>query len=145
MNQASTSLWQTIEMLAAQVPFSAAKIERIVPTRLVETEASIGRSSRFLGGTPVRLADGVEFSRIDLRLRREGTHPGFLVLDLQGRCVPLDEVRQHYADLRITGTPGGHSRDEATSYSAVLGWGALSFGFLERNPECLGYVAFDPA
>ena len=66
------------------------------------------------------------------------------VLELGGPCVPLEEVRGHYGDLQITDTPHGHSLDEKTSYTAYLPWGELSFGFAERNPDCLASIVFEP-
>jgi hypothetical protein len=151
MNQAAmtentaVTLWQAIEALAAQLPFSIQGVGRTLRTTLSDTHAEGAEVFRFFEGTPVRLADGTELSRIDLRIKREGAHPGFLVLDLQGRCVPMTEVRQHYAALDLTDVPRGRSLDESTSYTAALGWGRLSFGFAQRNPDCLAHVAFDPA
>ncbi|WP_240651252.1 MULTISPECIES: hypothetical protein [unclassified Variovorax] len=139
------TLWQAIEALAAQLPFSTQKVGRTLSTTLSDTHAEGGDVFRFFEGTPVRLGDGTELARIDLRIKREGPHPGFLVLELGGRCVPMAEVRQHYAKLEITGVPRGRSLDEATTHTATLGWGRLSFGFTERNPDCLAQVAFDPS
>jgi hypothetical protein len=147
MNPQATAmtLWQAIDALAAQLPFSMQKVGRTLSTTLSDTHAEGGTVFQFFEGTPVRLADGAELARIDLRIKREGAHPGFLVLELKGRCVPLAEVRQHYPALEITGVPRGRSLDESTSHTATLGWGRLSFGFTERNPDCLTFVAFDPA
>lgn len=145
MNPTAMTLWQAIDALAAQIPFSAQKVGHTLSTTFNDTHAAGGDVFQFFEGAPVRLADGTELSRIDLRIKREGPHPGFLVLDLQGRCVPLAEVRQHHGALEITDVPRGRSLDESTSYTATLGWGRLSFGFTERNPDCLAHVAFDPA
>ncbi|WP_295982355.1 hypothetical protein [uncultured Variovorax sp.] len=139
------SLWLAIDMLVAQIPFSKEKVESVVATQLSDTHAPGGQVFQFFEGTPVRFEDGVEASKFDLRIKREGAHPGFLVVDVQGRCVPLDEVRRHYADLAITDVPRGRSMEEATSYTATLGWGRLSFGFREKNPGCLAFVVFDPS
>ncbi len=145
MTQAAMSLWLAIDMLVAQIPFSKEKVESVVATQLSDTHAPGGQVFQFFEGTPVRFEDGVEASKFDLRIKREGAHPGFLVVDVQGRCVPLDEVRRHYADLAITDVPRGRSMEEATSYTATLGWGRLSFGFREKNPGCLAFVVFDPS
>ncbi|MDN6885383.1 hypothetical protein QMO14_17450 [Variovorax sp. CAN2819] len=145
--QATTTitLWQAIDALAAQLPFSTQKVGRTLSTTLSDTHAEGGAVFQFFEGTPVRLADGAELARIDLRIKREDASRGFLVLELKGRCVPLAEVRQHYAALDITDVPRGRSLDEATTFTAMPGWGRLSFGFTERNPDCLAFVAFDPA
>lgn len=142
---ASMTLWQAIDALAAQLPFSTQKVGRTLSTTLTDTNAQGSEVFRFFEGTPVRLGDGTELARIDLRIKREGPHPGFLVLYLGGRCVPMAELRLHYAELQITGVPRGRSLDETTSHTATLAWGRLSFGFAERNPDCLAQVVFDPA
>ncbi len=145
MNEISTTIWQTIEALIGSVPFSKDKVERELGIRLVDTEASGSDLFQFLEGGPVQLAEGVGIQEVDLRLKREGPHPGFLVLELEGRGISFDEVLRHYAELRLTGVPRGRSLDEHTSYTAKLDWGELSFGFGESNPACLAYVAFDPS
>jgi hypothetical protein len=67
------------------------------------------------------------------------------VLDnLNGECISLDTVRSRYGNLKITDFPRGRSLDEATSYSTFPAWGKLSFGFTERNPDCLAYVVINP-
>ncbi|MGN8083624.1 hypothetical protein [Variovorax sp. 22077] len=144
--QATTTLtlWQTIDTLAAQLPFSTQNVGRTLSTTLSDTLAAGGNVFQFFEGSPVRLADGTELARIDLRIKREDASKGFLVLELKGRCVPLGEVRQHYAALEITDVPRGRSLDEATTFTATPEWGRLSFGFTERNPDCLAFVAFDP-
>ncbi|MDR6524151.1 hypothetical protein J2789_006854 [Variovorax paradoxus] len=145
MTQAAMTLWLAIDMLVTQIPFSKAKVESALLTQLSDTKAPGSEVFQFFEGTPVRFEDGVEASKFDLRIKREGAHPGFLVLEVQGRCVPLDEVKRHYADLAITDVPRGRSMNEATSYTATLGWGRLSFGFREKNPGCLAFIAFDPS
>lgn len=139
------TLWLAIDMLVTQIPFSKEKVESSVLTRLSDTNAPGSDVFQFFEGTPVRFADGVEASKFDLRIKREGVHPGFLSVELQGRCVALDEVRLHYANLAITDVPRGRSMNEATSHTATLAWGKLSFGFREKNPACLAFVAFNPS
>jgi hypothetical protein len=145
LNQSDLTLWQALDALAAQLPFAVHKVARTLSTTLADTHAEGGDVFQFFEGAPVRLADGTELSRIDLRIKREGPHPGFLVLELKGRCVPLAEVRRHHGALELTDVPRGRSLDESTGYTAALGWGRLSFGFAERKPDCLAQVAFDPA
>ncbi|WP_338152538.1 hypothetical protein [Paraburkholderia monticola] len=63
---------------------------------------------------------------------------------MSGECVTLAMVRAHYSNLKITDTPRGRSPDETTAFSAFLPWGTLSFGFAERNRDCLEGVSLDP-
>ena len=93
MTQAAMTLWLAIDMLVTQIPFSKAKVESALLTQLSDTKAPGSEVFQFFEGTPVRFEDGVEASKFDLRIKRECAHPGFLVLEVQGRCVPLDEVK----------------------------------------------------
>lgn len=59
----------------------------------------------FFLGDSLRLKDGVVISKIDFRVKRDGTGPGFLVLDIGGACLSIVEVRRHYGKLEIAATP----------------------------------------
>ncbi|WP_256260098.1 hypothetical protein [Burkholderia ubonensis] len=144
MTQSKMTLWQAIDALAQQVPFSKAKVEHALSTRLTETDEEGNDVFQFFKSTPVTLTDGVVIKNVDLRVKRQGAHPGFMVLELGGQCVGLDAVRGRYSHLEITDVPRGRSLDEATTHSAQLPWGQLSFGFEERNPACLASVSFKP-
>lgn len=144
MTQQKMTLWQAIDALVKQIPFSKAKIENLLSTQLTETAEGGNDVFQFFKSNPIKLSDGVVIENVDLRVKRAGPHPGFLVLSVGGGCIGIDAVRAHYKDLKITDTPRGHSLDEVTSHSTMLGWGELSFSFKERNPNCLASVAFDP-
>lgn len=140
------TLWQAISILAQQVPFTKAKVETVLSTHLIEKPGDyFGKDvSQYFKSVPVELDDGVLISNVDLRVKRTGEDPGFMVLEIEGACVTLKQVRSHYSTLTITGSPRGRSLDDATSHSTEFPWGKLSFGFAERNPECLAWIAFDP-
>lgn len=149
MIQPNMTLWQTIDALAQQIPFTRAKVEAVLMTHLVEKDTSgspfPNREFQFyVPGRTARLSDGVVISNVDLRIRRRAGHPGFLVLNFNGACIGLDEIRAHYEDIKLTFPPRPDSADPSTGYSAFLPWGKLSFGFLMRNPDCLSSLVFDP-
>ncbi|OJB58613.1 hypothetical protein BGV62_30950 [Burkholderia ubonensis] len=144
MTQSKMTLWQAIDALAQQVPFSKTKVEHALSTRLTETDEEGNDVFQFFKSTPVTLTDGVVIKNVDLRVKRQGAHPGFMVLELGGQCVGLDAVRGRYDHLEIVDVPRGRSLDESTTHAEKLPWGELAFGFLERNPGCLAFVAFDP-
>ncbi|MCC8392161.1 hypothetical protein LJ656_06130 [Paraburkholderia sp. MMS20-SJTR3] len=149
ITQSDMTLWQTIDAVVQNIPLTKAKVERVLVTRVAVKDTSKNpfrnAASQFYVGGPVKLSDGVVVGKVDLRIRYKFGHPGFLVLDeLGGTCITLKTVRAHYPDLTVTEYPKGQSLDEAVGFSAFLEWGKLSFGFVERNPDCLAHVAFDP-
>jgi hypothetical protein len=143
MTAKNMTLWQAIDALEQQIPFTKAKIERLFSTTLIEKNRST-HTTFFEGSTAEIEPDGL-IVQIDLRLGNEANDPGFLVFDISGTCIKLDQVRSHYGEMQITDMPRGHSLDEVTSYTAKRPWGELSFSFAERNPDCLASIAFDPS
>ncbi|MFT4067144.1 hypothetical protein [Paraburkholderia sp.] len=146
--KADMTLWQTIDAVAQQIPFTRTRIESLLVTQLVEKDTSRdpiqNTAFQFYTGGPLKLSDDVVISNVDLRIRHRAGHPGFLVLNLDSSCITLDTVRAHYHGIRLTDHPRGRSLDEAASYSAFPEWGKLSFGFKERNRSCLTYVVLNP-
>jgi len=144
MTHLNMPLWQIIVTLALQIPFSKQKVESVLSTPVFEVDNTPNDQLHSYESKPVELADGVVISTIDLRIKRVGKDPGFLVLNIDGTCITKDQLEARYKHLRITGTPHGHSLEERTVYSQDMPWGTLSFGFKERKPDCLATVVFDP-
>ena len=142
MTTRQMTLWQLIDALAQQVPFSKIKVETVLATDLHEIRRT--NHTAFFQGGGVELAQACKVARIDLRLGTEPKDPGFLVLDIEGVCIRIEDLRERYNTLDLTETPRGRSLDESTTYSVVKPWGKLSFGFKERKPDCLAQVALDP-
>ncbi len=137
------TLWQVVEAVTRQIPFTREKIELSFSAKLKEVDQN--SYTVFYTGGGVPLANGVLISTIDLRLGREvGDSYAFLSIGLSGGCVSLGDVRAHFGPLEITETPRGRSLDEKTYHTTRLAWGELSFGFAERNPSCLALIVFDP-
>ncbi|WKB55519.1 hypothetical protein [Eleftheria terrae] len=135
-------LWSLIEAMPGHLPFSRQSIESALDVRLkVDSE---NEYFVFLVGGPVALNGGVVIDLIDLRVRKEQPHPGFLVLRLAGDCLPRSQVLERYPGMSIGDTPRGRSLDEETSFRHDTPWGRLAFGFAERRPECLRSLVFDP-
>jgi hypothetical protein len=144
MKSSDKTLWQILDELSHQLPFSKKRIETVLSTQLSESDKRGNDIFLFYMSPPVNLADGIVISNVDLRLKREGSHPGFLVLEIEGAHITGAQVRKHYDHLKITDFPRGRSPEEATVYSQDLPWGRLSFGFKERNRDCLASVSFHP-
>ena len=135
-------LWTVIDYLPTRLPFATDKIESAL--NVVLTRNSENAYFTFYAATDLALSQGVVIENIDLRIKKEQPHPGFLVLTLSGTCVPKSEVLGRYEGLELTGVPRGRSPDEEASYSRVERWGRLSFGFAEHTPGCLRTVVFNP-
>ena len=135
-------LWTIIDYLPTRLPFATDKIESAL--NVVLTRDSQNAYFTFYAATELALSHGVVIEKIDLRIKKEQPHPGFLVLTLSGTCVPKSEVLGRYQGLELTGVPRGRSPDEEASYSRREPWGKLSFGFAEHTPGCLRTVVFNP-
>lgn len=144
MTASNMDLWQLVQALRERTPFTTNGVEALFGPLQPREQAGDGPFAFYKGG-PVALKDGTKVAEVDLRVRKTAGSPSsFLVLSLEGTCVTLASVREHYAELKITQTPRGRSLDEETSHTSVQPWGRLSFGFKERNPKCLSSIAFDP-
>jgi len=136
-----TTLWQLIGVLGPYPSLAPDKIKQVLPTDFSERRRSTYTS--FYVGGPLQLADQINIEAIDLRVRLMNEMKGLVVLSIAGACVTLHDVHLHYQDIRITAHPRGHSLDEKTSWSTYQPWGKLSFGFKERNPDCLASVTIN--
>jgi len=143
MNQSSKSLWQIIDALAQQIPFSKQKVEAVLGVQLVKTEhASSSYFDIFKNKQPIHLTEGAAISGVELRIKCGGKDPGLLFLHIDGVCITKDQLKVRYDQLRIIQHPRGESLEETTVYSPDLPWGTLSFAFKERNPDCLARIGF---
>jgi hypothetical protein len=139
----SLDLWTVVDYLPTRLPFKKESIEKALGIVLLPKGAS-GDVFAFFAGGPVLLQGERQIENVDLRVRNEQPHPGFLALSLSGACVSRKEVLERSKGLAISATPRGRSLDEQTYWSKQESWGKLSFGFAERNPDCLRSVVFDP-
>lgn len=134
------TLWEAVDALAAQVPFSQRNIEATLSLPLRERDVTGNLLSNFFEGAGLRLRDSQLVLNVDLRVRKDDPRFAVLVLDIAGGCVRIADVRARYGTLEITGSPRGHSLEESTWFSSAQRWGELSFGFKERNPDCLAQI-----
>ena len=142
MSNKNMTLWKKIERVAQLIPFTKAKIETLFSTVLSEKRRS--SHTVYLVGQDIDLGHGWLIAKVDLRRGEAAKDPGILVLEVGGSCTTIEQVRDHYAELKITGIPTGRSSSEETSHTAEAPWGKLSFGFAARDPKCLASVTFAP-
>lgn len=146
MNDQTQTLWQTIERLARQMPFTPGKVEQALGTPLsIKTRTQ--HMTQWVGGGPVALHDNLHINGSSLALGpdSEFNERSGLSVELGGACITLDQVRQQYGELQITQAPRGHSGNETTVHVSSQPWGRISFAFKASNPDCLFRVGIRPA
>ena len=137
MNHAPLTLWQTIEQLVQQVPFTPEKVQQTVGTPLkIEEQDEFSKS--WTGGE-ISLRDNIRVTRTGLTLGPNGEFTDFsaLALFMSGACITRDQVEEHYRPLRLIEAPRGRSLEESAVWAIAQPWGELRFAFKERNPDCL--------
>lgn len=137
----SMTLWQAIERLAQQVPFSKEKVEGALSTTLTLSRQS--PATDFYHSEAIHLIGDAIIQDVDLRLNRAGKTAGFLSLPVGGTCVSFSDVVNRYPGLYQTDSPYIDSPDEEYGYTVDMPWGALQFGFNHRNRNCLTTVSFN--
>lgn len=141
LNMQNINLWQLIDVLTEYPSFAPSDLSTVLPVGFVQ--ASRRSSFTVYRGGAASLAEGVELASVEVRSDHEDARLGLISIQLTGICVTLAQVREHYPDIVLSDTPRGRSLEEVTGFSAVKPWGKVSFGFKERNRECLATVTID--
>jgi hypothetical protein len=134
-------LWTLIDYLPTRMPLDREKLQSALGVVLNLTDSN--DYTDFFEGGPVHLLEDVDVEKLELRVNKQNPLQRLLILSLSGRCVERPALLSRYKDLQLTGHPRGRSPDEETSWSKQHAWGKLSFGFPERNPNCLRTVVFN--
>jgi hypothetical protein len=139
---------------------SAKTVEQIVYALIAAPPASPDKAQTALGVTLTaapgsgpfrqykgRVEPGPDGRSIDVEYRMPQTAAAsagpLLILKLDGPCLAKAEVQNRYGPLQITDVPRGKSLDEEASFSRTYAWGTLSFGFAERNRDCLRTIVYN--
>lgn len=139
----SIDLWALVEDIPTRAPLDKVKLEQALRTVLIQDERITNEYATALKGGPVQLAQGIQIQAISFRfLAKAPLDQWLLSLSMGGQCVARRDVLARYPKLVVTGHPRGGSLDEETYYSTTEPWGKVSFGFAERNFECLSSVLF---
>ncbi|MFE3543422.1 hypothetical protein ACFXK0_10640 [Nocardia sp. NPDC059177] len=124
MTDQSTDIWQLVNDIASQAPLSTDKINSLFQVQLSGT----GRQS-----TGPATVDGVTVAEVGTVTRPDGEWV-FSYFDIApSPCIGLDELKSHYSDVALTDVPRGHSPEEQYVWTSQQPWGALNFGFRERD------------
>jgi len=140
MNIQNTTLWQLIKALTVPPLFLPDTIKRVFPVEFSECQRTASFS--FYEGGPLHLADRVMIKKVTLSIKNADGVIRSLVLNLApgGACVTRSDLHAHYPNTEITGAPRGGSLDEETVLTVLEPWARLSFGFKEKNPDCLATI-----
>lgn len=135
------TLWQLIDVLGGSPSLAPSAVVAVLPVAFKLTTRHADVADYAADG--VALADGVHLGDVALRTRLDDTTRGLMVLDVEGACMTLDDVRRRYPAITLTSPPPGHSPSESSGYSDAQAWGTLGFGFKESNRQCLATVVID--
>lgn len=138
----SMTLWEAIDQLARQIPFTREKVEAVLSVTLTRWRQSPATDS--YQSDPLALADGVVIDDVDLRVSRAGDRPGFLVLPVSGTCISLAQIKARYPQVYFDEPAYTQSPNEEKFYSIRQPWGKLNFGFRQGAPNCLASLSLDP-
>lgn len=142
MENGCGTLWGVVNTLGEEMPLSKEVVEAVLRTEL--TDKTRDEYLWHLIGAGHPLDDGSSVSRVSLALLpggEFGKNSG-LSIELEGRCIGLDEIREHFGELTIVQYPRGRSLQETTVYAAAMPWGELSFAFKEEKRDCLFRILF---
>lgn len=138
MSSKNITIWKIIDLISQQTPFTKEKIENATGGFL-SNKTEDGPVTSFTGDN-VPLADDIFIQKVELRQNSNRPGSGLVLLDVSGRCISVEQLKTKYKMLEITEFPRGRSLDETTTYTSHFPWGAISFGFKEKNPECLSWI-----
>ncbi|MBJ7223527.1 MULTISPECIES: hypothetical protein [unclassified Brenneria] len=140
MNQEPLTLWQAIDQLGQQIPFTPQKVGQALGTSLQVEEQTAART-RWAGG-PVTLRGHMRVEQVGLTSRPSATTQSKTVVGLYlgGACITHDQIKAQYGTLQLRSGPRGRSANESAVWESTQPWGQLSFSFRQDNPHCLHSV-----
>lgn len=137
-------LLKIIEDVERSVPIRKEKIESIFGSGM-KLAPSSNESFKFWDMHPNQLVRGIEFREITISTKNnDNSDPGMITMKIAHPCFSLVEMRVHFRNLKLVGTPHGHSLDEERTYEQELPWARMVIGFAERNPDCMSSIGFAP-
>jgi hypothetical protein len=142
MVHARSSIPAVVEAVRASPKLSKASVEQLLGVKLVTLPGN-DAFNLYKGGAGK--LDGMAVTAVDFREPKAGggaTAGPLLNLKVAGKCLKRADLEAKYGKMKLTGSPRGRSLDEESSWSLIEPWGRLSFGFAERNPDCLSSVTF---
>lgn len=141
-----SQFWQRIDAIARKAKLGPDAVLEAWPMRKeLLSQKDTPYSSSLYGGA-VSLTADVIVRASELRIAKgEPARLGLAVLDIDGRCITVGEVKRHYPDIHISDVPRTVSPLDRTYWTTTGTQGRLSFGFANRRRDCLDGIVFNPA
>jgi len=139
-------LEELVQMLEAAAPWTIKRVESVFASA-----SSLARSNNAIAihtMGPFCYEEKLIIEEVHLRVRTNTNKMSRLIISLSedaGRFT-FDRIKSAWPDIRIDPStyPRGQSWDEKRHYQTNRPWGRLSFGFKERQPDCLASITFIP-
>jgi hypothetical protein len=136
------SVWEIVDGVMALKSFENKKIYDYFGTPFSASSSST--NFNYWEGNLIKLEDGVVISNILLRTPKNTDVADLLLIDFEGPCIPKQELRSRFTELKVELGKRGHGEMDSTLYVQYSGWGRITFEFMDRNPGCLVSVSFHP-
>jgi len=137
----ANDIWSFVTQMSSSV--KSLSVQAIHNAPMAFTLKSQNEYINFYSADRVRLNDASLISDIELRLSKtpDGMAP-FLSFSPQGKCITLNDIKEHYQAIRLTDYPRGQSENELTSYTSSpdANGQVITFSFTAKNPDCLSRV-----
>ncbi|WP_455819483.1 hypothetical protein [Pseudomonas cerasi] len=134
-------IWGFVTQMSTSIKTLA--VERMHQAPLTFTLKNQNEYINFYQANPVKLQGYSTITDIDLRLSKtSGGMAPFLSFAPQGKCISLDDVKEHYQSVKLTDYPRGQSENEVTSYTSSpdVNGQLITFSFSAKKPDCLSKI-----
>ncbi|MDR2155063.1 MAG: hypothetical protein LBE78_08575 [Burkholderiaceae bacterium] len=135
------TLWQVVDTLSINHPFTKKLLESTLSVRLREKDAKFNTRWNFFSARNARLADGVHVQ--DIRFSYKKSDPALaeiLLNEIKGICLTEKQVESQYGPLTLLDSPREYTHKYL--YQSPVSWGYLTFSFQADSPHCLISVGF---
>lgn len=144
-----TTLWELVALAKTGATSGLDELKRVWPTPVVraqDKDNAFNDNLVMYSSAPFALQRGQQIRDLEIRIdKRDPAHIHMMIFQVDGTCVSVEELKQHYPGIKITDTPRGRSLAENTYYSVINADGRVSFGFPESDRHCLRSVIIAPS
>ena len=143
--QRDITWWTLVNQQYNLIPDGLEKIKSTFEMRVDKTTGTRYRVNWI--GRGVSLQDGIDVSNSGLSVAVKSQRSDLIVFSLyfDGRCIPFDEVKQHYPDIGMPLPSSPHDKIVSTTWSLAKERAIIYFEMEKMDgSECLRRVAFGP-